>query len=174
MRYHLSSAAPLIPVRVRSPIVQIPTANTTNRTIVRVAANGKDAHLFISFYFFYVFIFSFFFLIQHTVGRTDGEATPTARLNSSTFQLLTCSKCSRPVDSSTRAKPKSSESDSEHHKANQCPSRRQRTHLGRNYYHRICHHKYLSMSNRHPSAQTACHRCRRFSDNTNLRTLQGI
>ena len=173
MRYHLSSAAPLIPVRVRSPIVQIPTANTTNRTIVRVAANGKDAHLFISFYSL-CFHLSFFFLIQHTVGRTDGEATPTARLNYSTFQLLTCSKCSRPVDTRSSTKPKRPDPDSEHHKANHCPSGRQRTQLGRNYYHRICHHKYLSMSNHHPSAQTACHRCRRSSDNTNLRTLQGI
>lgn len=88
MRYHLSSAAPLIPVRVRSPIVQIPTANTTNRTIVRVAANGKDAHLFISFYF-YVFIFLSFF--NSTYRRTNrrgshayGEAQllnfPTAHL----------------------------------------------------------------------------------------------
>lgn len=173
MRYHLSSAAPLIPVRVRSPIVQIPTANTTNRTIVRVAANGKDAHLFISFYFF-MFSSFFLFLIQHTVGRTDGEATPTARLNFSTFQLLTYSKCSRPVDPRSRSKPKSPESDSEHHKTNQRSSRRQRTHLGRKYYRRICHHKYLSMPNRHPSAQTACHRCRRSLDNTNLLTLRGI
>ena len=173
MSYHLSSAAPLIPVRVRSPIVQIPTANTTNRTIVRVAANGKDAHLFISFYFL-CFHLSFFFLIQHAVGRTDGEATPTASLNFSTSQLLICSKCSRPVDSRPSPKPKSSEADSEHHKANQRPSGRQRTHLGRNYYHRICHHKYLSMLNRHPSAQTACHRCRRSLDNTNLRLLRGI
>lgn len=172
MRYHLSSAAPLIPVRVRSPIVQIPTANTTNRTIVRVAANGKDAHLFISFYF-YVFIFPSF-LIQHTVGRTDGEATPTARLNFSTSQLLTYSKCSRPVDPRPSTKPKSPDPDSEHHKSNQRPSSRQRTQLGRKYYRRICHHKYLSMPNRHPSAQTACHRCRRSLDNTNLRTLQGI
>ena len=61
MRYHLSSAAPLIPVRVRSPIVQIPTANTTNRTIVRVAANGKDAYLFISFYFLCFHLFFLFF-----------------------------------------------------------------------------------------------------------------
>ena len=173
MRYHLSSAAPLIPVRVRSPIVQIPTANTTNRTIVRVAANGKDAHLFISFYF-YVFIFSFFFLIQHTVGRTDGEATPTARLNFSTLQPLTCSKCSRPVEPSPSAKPKSTDTDSEHHKANHRPRCRQRTHLGRKYHCRICHHMYLSLSNRHPSAQTACHRCRRSLDSTNLRMLRGI
>ena len=173
MRYHLSSAAPLIPVRVRSPIVQIPTANTTNRTIVRVAANGKDAHLFISFYSL-CFHLSFFFLIQHTAGRADGKATPAARLNYSTLQLLTCSKCSRPVDSSSSSKPNCSDSDSEHHKANQRPRSRQRTHLGRKYYRRICHHKYLSMSNHHPSAQTACHRCRRSLDNTNLRTLQGI
>ena len=173
MRYHLSSAAPLIPVRVRSPIVQIPTANTTNRTIVRVAANGKDAHL-IYILLFLCFHLFFLFLIQHTVGRTDGEATPTARLNYSTFQLLTCSKCSRPGDASTSSKPKSADADSEHHKTNQRPRSRQRTQLGRNYYHRICHHKYLSMPNRHPSAQTACHRCRRFSDNTNLRMLREI
>lgn len=69
MSYHLSSAAPLIPVRVRSPIVQIPTANTTNRTIVRVAANGKDAHLFISFYFF--MFSSFFFFLNSTYRRTN-------------------------------------------------------------------------------------------------------
>ena len=69
MRYHLSSAAPLIPVRVRSPIVQIPTANTTNRTIVRVAANGKDAHLFISFYFLCFHLFFLFF--NSTYRRTN-------------------------------------------------------------------------------------------------------
>ena len=69
MRYHLSSAAPLIPVRVRSPIVQIPTANTTNRTIVRVAANGKDAHLFYIILFFYVFIL--FFFLNSTYRRTN-------------------------------------------------------------------------------------------------------
>ena len=69
MRYHLSSAAPLIPVRVRSPIVQIPTANTTNRTIVRVAANGKDAHLFISFYFLCFHLFFLFF--NSTYRRTS-------------------------------------------------------------------------------------------------------
>lgn len=172
MRYHLSSAAPLIPVRVRSPIVQIPTANTTNRTIVRVAANGKDAHL-IYILLFLCFHLSFF-LIQHTVGRTDGEATPTARLNFSTLQPLIYSKCSRPVDASASTKPNRSESDIEHHKSNHGPSRRQRTQLGRNYYRRICHHKYLSMPNRHPSVQTACHRCRRSLDNTNLRLLRGI
>lgn len=172
MRYHLSSAAPLIPVRVRSPIVQIPTANTTNRTIVRVAANGKDAHLFISFYFL-CFHLSFFFLIQHAVGRTDGEATPMARLNFSTSQLLTYSKCSRPVEPSARSKPNWSDPDSEHHKTNHSTRCRQRTHLGRKCHCRICHHMYLSLSNRHPSAQTACHRCRRSLDNTNLRLLQG-
>ena len=69
MRYHLSSAAPLIPVRVRSPIVQIPTANTTNRTIVRVAANGKDAHLIYILLFFYVFIFLSF--LNSTYRRTN-------------------------------------------------------------------------------------------------------
>ena len=89
MRYHLSSAAPLIPVRVRSPIVQIPTANTTNRTIVRVAANGKDAHLI---YILLFFMFSSFFLFfNSTYRRTNrrgshayGEAQllnfPTAHL----------------------------------------------------------------------------------------------
>ena len=66
MRYHLSSAAPLIPVRVRSPIVQIPTANTTNRTIVRVAANGKDAHLI---YILLFFMFSSFFLFLNSTYR---------------------------------------------------------------------------------------------------------
>lgn len=79
MRYHLSSAAPLIPVRVRSPIVQIPTANTTNRTIVRVAANGKDAHLFISFYF-YVFIFSFFNSTYRRTNRRGSHAYGEAQL----------------------------------------------------------------------------------------------
>ena len=72
MSYHLSSAAPLIPVRVRSPIVQIPTANTTNRTIVRVAANGKDAHLFISFYFL-CFHLSFFFKFNIPSDEPTGK-----------------------------------------------------------------------------------------------------
>lgn len=69
MRYHLSSAAPLIPVRVRSPIVQIPTDDATNRTIVRVAANGKDAHLI---YILLFFMFSsFFFFLNSTYRRTN-------------------------------------------------------------------------------------------------------
>lgn len=88
MRYHLSSAAPLIPVRVRSPIVQIPTANTTNRTIVRVAANGKDAHLFISFYF-YVFIFNLFYSTYRRTSRRGSHAYGEAQLlNFSTAHLF--------------------------------------------------------------------------------------
>ena len=81
MRYHLSSAAPLIPVRVRSPIVQIPTANTTNRTIVRVAANGKDAHLIYILLFFYVFIFlSFFNSTYRRTSRRGSHAYGEAQL----------------------------------------------------------------------------------------------
>lgn len=90
MRYHLSSAAPLIPVRVRSPIVQIPTANTTNRTIVRVAANGKDAHLFYILLFFYVFIFfSFFNSTYRRMNRRGSHAYGEAQLlNSPTAHLF--------------------------------------------------------------------------------------
>ena len=88
MSYHLSSAAPLIPVRVRSPIVQIPTANTTNRTIVRVAANGKDAHLIYILLFFYVFIFLSFF--NSTYRRTNRRGKPRLR-RGSTSQLFNCS-----------------------------------------------------------------------------------
>ena len=90
MRYHLSSAAPLIPVRVRSPIVQIPTANTTNRTIVRVAANGKDAHLFISFYLFMFSSFlSFFNSTYRRTNRRGSHAYGEAQLlNSPTAHLF--------------------------------------------------------------------------------------
>ena len=90
MHYHLSSAAPLIPVRVRSPIVQIPTANTTNRTIVRVAANGKDAHLFISFYFFMFSSFlSFFNSTYRRTNRRGSHAYGEAQLlNFSTAHLF--------------------------------------------------------------------------------------
>ena len=90
MRYHLSSAAPLIPVRVRSPIVQIPTANPTNRTIVRVAANGKDAHLFISFYLFMFSSFlSFFNSTYRRTNRRGSHAYGEAQLlNFSTAHLF--------------------------------------------------------------------------------------
>lgn len=93
------------------------------------------------FYIFLVLCFhlSFFFLIQHTVGRADGEATPTARLNFSTSQLLTYSKCSRPVEARPRTKPNRSDSDRRRHKTNRRPRSRQRTSLGRRNYRRRYH-----------------------------------
>ena len=90
MRYHLSSAAPLIPVRVRSPIVQIPTSNTINRTIVRVAANGKDAHLiYIILFFMFSSFLSFFNSTYRRTNRRESHAYGEAQLlNFSTAHLF--------------------------------------------------------------------------------------